>query len=217
MKTNKILLSCIAGAATLFIAAQVAESANPPVINWTPNSKDFSSKATVPGTTQEVTFTAILDWEELKDGATICRLRNPKMTINGTKRVAISPGGVVYIIEFEIENLSGGDHLSIDAVVVDFAAYTAAIATWAPFVTTITQVGGKDVSWTWKDVEQPVITSIDSEGDEIDLKHVSPAVIVRKAWDSTGVTRVFLNTLPVANTTGYAHAWAMNHNVKISP
>lgn len=172
--------------------------------------------AAIPTTDVTVGFDAKLQWEELKDGLLICNLRNPSLIINGTKIADISHDGKAYKIQVEIEGATTGDQMSIGAVVVGQKAYTDAIQAFVPNGTTTTMVAEKEVTWTWKDIWQPILTAIASEGDKIELKHTSLAVIIRHAWDDKG-NPVMLGSLPQAWFAIPNGSWVLNHTVEVSP
>lgn len=190
---------------------------------WFANSKDFKTgKIAIPGVTGDVEFDSVLKWEELKEGEKIYRLRNPSLTINGTKLVRVTSSGTPYDLKIEIEGYTSGDVFKINDIVVGGVEYNTATGDWVlgKSATTTTVVGGKNVNWTWKsDVPQPKVVEIISEGDVIELKHTSPNIVVREAFNPDGSAARIVNAAgdQIYPGSSFKNEWKMKHKITITP
>lgn len=210
------MMFCAGALSCLTLASRAANPDPCDTATWASASKPFSTgNVSIPGTTSTVSFDATLTWEQKTNGPKICKLRNPSITINGTKKKhPVKIGGADYTMDIEIEGFSGGDFFKIDGASVDGSSYGTAAGAWSANATTTTTVGGATVSWTWKDLPQPTTVSIAKEGNLIELKHTSPGIIVRAVYDSAGNSVTLSSGGVVVYPGGFSSAWSMAHKVQ---
>jgi hypothetical protein len=207
-----------------------------PVTDWKLESKEFKksfkkdSETEIPGVKvqQDGEILTSFTWQERAMGAgndkKINKLKNPTLSYGrASVKVDWISAGVTLNLLVALEGHSSVDFMRIDEVKVGEAEFRdAQNMPNAPKNTTV--VSGATVIWAWYKKSaalahptEPITTSIQKEGSEIELAHISTEVEVEAVTQTDG-SQAFV--LDESNNILYPGSFAsrleMNHNVKVN-
>jgi hypothetical protein len=205
-----------------------------PVTDWKQESKVFKksfkkdSETDIPGVKvlEAGDILTYFTWQERAMGAgkdkKINKLKNPTLSY-GRASIKVEWIGVTLNLLVSLEGHSSVDFMRIDEVKVGEAEFRdAQNLPNAPKNSTV--VSGATVVWGWYKKSptfphptEPIATSIQKEGSEIELAHISTEVEVEAVTQTDG-SQAFV--LDESNNILYPGSFAsrleMNHNVKVN-
>lgn len=205
-----------------------------PVTDWKAQSKVFKksfkkdSETEIPGVKvlEDGEILASFTWQERSIGAgddkKINKLKNPTLTY-GRALVKVDWTGFPLNLLVALEGHSSVDFMRIDNVKVGEAEFRdAQNMPNAPKNTTV--VSGATVIWAWykksaalAQPTEPITTSIQKEGSEIELAHVSTEVEVEAVTQPDGSQGFVLDeSNNILYPGSFVSRLEMNHNVKVN-